>query len=112
VLYDKVNKIEYLLGKYDNFAQPMLTVLAVYGKKYLKRKKISLCIIYKESMCLSSGVINGLMMMGSILNVPQKCSQFNTDTVNAKNRRTTIYWRVNKFLKESHIVTRFTKELV
>jgi hypothetical protein len=34
------------------------------------------------------------------------------DTVNAKKRWTTIYWRVNKFLKESHIVTRFAKELV
>jgi hypothetical protein len=34
------------------------------------------------------------------------------DTVNAKKRWTTIYWRVNKFLKESHIVTRFVKELV
>jgi hypothetical protein len=32
------------------------------------------------------------------------------DTVNAKKRWTTIYWRVNKFLKESHIVTRLTKE--
>jgi hypothetical protein len=34
------------------------------------------------------------------------------DTVNAKKRWTTIYWRVNKFLKESHIVTRFAKERV
>jgi hypothetical protein len=32
------------------------------------------------------------------------------DTVNAKKRWTTIYWRVNKFLKESHIVTRHAKE--
>jgi hypothetical protein len=32
------------------------------------------------------------------------------DTVNAKKRWTTIYWRVNKFLKESHIVTRLAKE--
>jgi hypothetical protein len=32
------------------------------------------------------------------------------DTVNAKKRMTTIYWGVNKFLKESHIVTRFAKE--
>jgi hypothetical protein len=32
------------------------------------------------------------------------------DTINAKKRWTTIYWRVNKFLKESHIVTRFAKE--
>jgi hypothetical protein len=32
------------------------------------------------------------------------------DTVNAKKRWTTIYWRVNKFLKESHIVARFAKE--
>jgi hypothetical protein len=27
------------------------------------------------------------------------------DTVNAKKRWMTIYWRVNKFLKKSHIVT-------
>jgi hypothetical protein len=27
------------------------------------------------------------------------------DTVNAKKRWTPIYWRVNKLLKESHIVT-------
>jgi hypothetical protein len=27
------------------------------------------------------------------------------DTVNAKKERTTIYWCVNKFLKESHVVT-------
>jgi hypothetical protein len=33
------------------------------------------------------------------------------NTVNAKKRRTTIYWRVNKVLKESHIVTRLAKEL-
>jgi hypothetical protein len=32
-------------------------------------------------------------------------------TVNAK-RWTTIYWRVNKFLKESYIVTNFDKERV
>jgi hypothetical protein len=32
------------------------------------------------------------------------------DTVNAKKRWTTIYWRVNKFLKESHIVTGLLKE--
>jgi hypothetical protein len=34
------------------------------------------------------------------------------DTVNAKKRWKTIYWRVNKFVKESHIVTRFAKERV
>jgi hypothetical protein len=28
------------------------------------------------------------------------------DTVNAIKRWTTIYWRVNKFLKKCHIVTR------
>jgi hypothetical protein len=33
------------------------------------------------------------------------------DTVNAKKRWTTIYWRV-KFLKESHIVNRFAKTRV
>jgi hypothetical protein len=32
------------------------------------------------------------------------------DTVNAKKRWTTSYWRVHKFLKESHIVTRHAKE--
>jgi hypothetical protein len=32
------------------------------------------------------------------------------DTVNAKKRWTTIYFCVNKFLKESHIVTRHRKE--
>jgi hypothetical protein len=32
------------------------------------------------------------------------------DTVNAKKRWTTIYWRVNKFLKKSHIVTRIAME--
>jgi hypothetical protein len=32
------------------------------------------------------------------------------DTINAKKRWTTIYWRVNKFLKESHTVTRLAKE--
>jgi hypothetical protein len=32
------------------------------------------------------------------------------DTINAKNRWTTIYWRVNKFLKECHEVTRLAKE--
>jgi hypothetical protein len=31
-------------------------------------------------------------------------------TVNVKTRWTTIYWRVNEFLKESHIVTRLAKE--
>jgi hypothetical protein len=34
------------------------------------------------------------------------------DTVNAKKRGTTIYWRVNKFSKKSHIVTRLAKERV
>jgi hypothetical protein len=34
------------------------------------------------------------------------------DTVNAKKRWTTIYWRVNKFLKESHEVTSIAKERV
>jgi hypothetical protein len=34
------------------------------------------------------------------------------DTVNAKKRWTTIYCHVNKFLKESHIVTRIAKERV
>jgi hypothetical protein len=35
------------------------------------------------------------------------------DTVNAKKRwttKTTIYWRVNKFSKESHVVTSLAKE--
>jgi hypothetical protein len=32
------------------------------------------------------------------------------DTVNTKKRWTIIYWRVNKFLKESHVVTRNAKE--
>jgi hypothetical protein len=32
------------------------------------------------------------------------------DTVTAKKRWTTIYWRVAKFLKESHEVTRHAKE--
>jgi hypothetical protein len=32
------------------------------------------------------------------------------NTVNAKKRWTTIYWRVNKFLKESHVVTRLAKD--
>jgi hypothetical protein len=34
------------------------------------------------------------------------------DTINAKKKWTTFYWRANKFLKESHIVTRFAKERV
>jgi hypothetical protein len=34
------------------------------------------------------------------------------DTANAQKRWTTIYWRVNKFLNESHIVTRFVTERV
>jgi hypothetical protein len=34
------------------------------------------------------------------------------DTVNAKKRWTTIYCRVNKFLKEGHIVTKHAKERV
>jgi hypothetical protein len=32
------------------------------------------------------------------------------DTVKAIKRWTIIYWRVNKFLKESHVVTRHAKE--
>jgi hypothetical protein len=32
------------------------------------------------------------------------------DTANAKKRWTTIYWRVNKFFKQSQMVTRLTKE--
>jgi hypothetical protein len=32
------------------------------------------------------------------------------DAVNAKKRWTTINWLVNKFLKESHVVTRLAKE--
>jgi hypothetical protein len=32
------------------------------------------------------------------------------DNINAKKRWTTIYWRVNKFLKESHKVTHVTRE--
>jgi hypothetical protein len=32
------------------------------------------------------------------------------DTVSAKKIWTIIYWRVNKFLKKSHIVTRIAKE--
>jgi hypothetical protein len=39
-----------------------------------------------------------------------KRSQHLMDTVNAKKRWTTIYWRVNKLLKESRIVTRLAKE--
>jgi hypothetical protein len=35
-----------------------------------------------------------------------------SDTFNAKKRWTTIYWRVNKFLKKSHVVTRLAKERV
>jgi hypothetical protein len=31
------------------------------------------------------------------------------DTVNAKKRWTTIYWRDNKFLKKCHIVTQLLK---
>jgi hypothetical protein len=34
------------------------------------------------------------------------------DTVNAKKRWTTVNWRVNKCLKESHVVTRLAKEEV
>jgi hypothetical protein len=34
-----------------------------------------------------------------------KRSLHQMDTVNAKKRWTTIYWRVNIFLKKSHIVT-------
>jgi hypothetical protein len=32
------------------------------------------------------------------------------DTVNAKKRWTTIYWRVSKFLEKCHIVTQVAKE--
>jgi hypothetical protein len=32
------------------------------------------------------------------------------DTIKAEKRWTTIYCRVKKFLKESHLVTRFAKE--
>jgi hypothetical protein len=32
------------------------------------------------------------------------------DTVNAKKGWKIIYWRVNKFLKQSHVVTRIAKE--
>jgi hypothetical protein len=32
------------------------------------------------------------------------------DTINAKKRWTTIYWRVNKLLKKSHEVTHVAKE--
>jgi hypothetical protein len=32
------------------------------------------------------------------------------ESVNAKKRWTTIYWRVNKFLKKSHKLTRFAKD--
>jgi hypothetical protein len=32
------------------------------------------------------------------------------DTVNAKKRWKTICWRVNKYLKKSHLLTRFGKE--
>jgi hypothetical protein len=38
-----------------------------------------------------------------------KRSLYLMDTFNAKEKRTTIYWRVNKFLKESHIVTSHAK---
>jgi hypothetical protein len=34
------------------------------------------------------------------------------DTDNAKKRWTTFYWRVNKFLKESYIVTRLANDRV
>jgi hypothetical protein len=34
------------------------------------------------------------------------------DTVNAKKRWTTIFWCVNKFLKESHIMNRFTRTII
>jgi hypothetical protein len=34
------------------------------------------------------------------------------DTVNAKKRWTTIYWRVNKFLIKNQVVTRLAKERV
>jgi hypothetical protein len=32
------------------------------------------------------------------------------DTVNAKKRWKTIFWRVNKYLKQSHLLTRLGKE--
>jgi hypothetical protein len=38
-----------------------------------------------------------------------KRSLFLMDTDNAKKRWTTVYWRVNKFLKKCHIVTRLVK---
>jgi hypothetical protein len=34
------------------------------------------------------------------------------DTANSKKRWKTIYWRVNKILKESHIMTRIAKKRV
>jgi hypothetical protein len=41
-----------------------------------------------------------------------KRSLYLMDIVNAKKRWMTIYWRVNKFLKQCHIVTRLAKERV
>jgi hypothetical protein len=34
------------------------------------------------------------------------------ETVNAKKRWTTVYWRVNKFLKKSHEVTCLAKAII
>jgi hypothetical protein len=64
--------------------------LGVMQKTLLCDQSIELVLIYQQSVGKRS-----LHLM---------------DTVNAKKRWTIIYWRVNKFLKESHIVTRLAEE--
>jgi hypothetical protein len=86
-----------------NFGQSAIRVCRV--KKRARTHKSWRWIVYEKSRfahsplkCLYHRLSNNrksLHLMG---------------TINAKKRWTTIYWRVNKFLKESHIVTRKAKE--
>jgi hypothetical protein len=57
----------------------------------------------------TSGRCDGVKPIDLVLidqrSVGKRCLDL-IDTVNAEKSWTAIYWRVNKFLKESHIVTR------
>jgi hypothetical protein len=77
----------------DNTIDLVLTLLVIQASFF-------------DGISLMPRVLQGLIDQQSV----RKRSLHLMDTVNAKKRWTIIYWRVNKFLKETHIVTHLAKE--
>jgi hypothetical protein len=70
--------------------------------RIVKKGKREIEIYFYSNQCLTLVLIDQQSVGKRTLHL--------MDTVNAKKRWTTIYWRVNKFLKESHVVPRLAKE--